>query len=58
MPIGLQAAEEGDDDRGEAVAGGELGRQLAERAGDFDDAGEAGEAAAEEQREPDGAASG
>ena len=49
----MQAADEGDDDRGEAVAGRHVRRQLAERPGDLEPAGEAGHAARDQQRRPE-----
>ena len=49
----VQPAEEGDDDRGEAVAGRDRGDELADRTGHLEHAGEAGEAAAEQQAQPD-----
>ena len=49
----MQPAEEGDDDRGEAVAGRELRHHLPEGAGRLEDAGEPGQPAAGEQRQPD-----
>ena len=52
-PDRVQPAEEGDDDRGEAVAGRDRGHQLADRPGDLEQAGQAGQAAADQQREPD-----
>ena len=49
----VQPADEGDDDRGETVAGRDLRRQLAHRPGDFAHAGDAGHRAAGQQTGPD-----
>ena len=52
----VQPADEGDDDRGEAVAGRHVRRQLAERPGHLERAGQAGHAARDQQRRPQRAA--
>ena len=49
----MQPADEGDDDRREAVAGRHQRLQLADRPGDLAHAGDAGRAAAEQHAEPD-----
>ena len=49
----MQAANEGDNDRREAVAGRDHRLQQADRPGDFADAGKTGHAAADQQRQPD-----
>ena len=49
----MQAAEEGDDDGGEAVARRDRRRQLPDRSGHLEQARQARERAAEQQREPD-----
>src|SRR3546814_11437695 len=48
----MQAAEEGDDDGGEAVAGRDRRDELPDRPGDLEEAGEAGEPAAQQQAKP------
>src|SRR5882724_7603536 len=49
----MEPAEESDDDRGKAVAGRDLRGQLPDRAGHLEQAGGAGEPAAQQQAEPD-----
>ena len=48
----MQAAEEGDDDGGEAVAGRDRRRELADRPRDLEDTGETGKRATQQQCEP------
>ncbi len=55
IPSGVQAAEKGHDDRGEAVARRDLRNELTDWAGDFESSGEARQAAADQQAEPDDA---
>ena len=52
-PDRMQATDEGDDDRGESVAGGNVRRQLAERAGDLEPTGEPRHRTGEQQRRPE-----
>src|SRR3990167_5778851 len=49
----IETAEEGDDDRGEAVAGRDDHVELADRAGDLGDAGKAGKPARNQKRQHD-----
>src|SRR5699024_421090 len=49
----LQLAEKGDDDGGETVAGRNVGLQLADRAGNFQQAGQTRQCAAQQQTQPD-----
>jgi hypothetical protein len=49
----MQPTEEGDDDRGEAIARRYRRRDLADRSGDLDHAGQTGERARQQQRQPD-----